>query len=118
MSVYESLVQGLNEAIEYKKGNLKLRTVTISTAPLPEMDSSQIKDIRNSLDMTQGIFADVIGVSVKTAEAWEAGTNTPSGATRRMLSLLQSDPELPQKYGLYSVKFSSPGDSKEVQHEA
>lgn len=119
MSVYESLVQGLNEAIEYKKGNLKLRAVTISTAPLPEMDSSQIKNIRKSLDMTQGIFADVIGVSVKTVEAWEAGTNTPSGAARRMLSLLQSDPELPKKYGLYSVKFSSPGgDTKEVQHEA
>lgn len=118
MSVYESIMQGLSEAVEYEKGNLKARTMKMSIAPLPEINSSRIKDIRRSLDMTQGIFADVIGVSVKTVEAWEAGTNTPSGAARRMLSLLQSDPELPQKYGLYSVKFSSPGDQKEVQREA
>lgn len=33
MSEYESLVQGLNEAIEYKKGNLKLRTVHNINSP-------------------------------------------------------------------------------------
>lgn len=102
MSFYEDIVQGLNEAIEYKKGNVKLKTSNVTIAPLPEIKSSQIKDIRKSLDMTQGIFAAVMGVSVKTVEAWEAGTNAPSGTARRMLSLLQSDPELPQKYNLFS----------------
>lgn len=102
MSFYEDIVQGLNEAIEYKKGNVKLKTSDVTIAPLPEIKSSQIKDIRKSLDMTQGIFAAVMGVSVKTVEAWEAGTNAPSGTARRMLSLLQSDPELPQKYNLFS----------------
>lgn len=102
MNVYESVIQGLNEAIEYEKGNLKAKTSLVSVAPLPEIKSSQIKDIRKSLDMTQGIFAAVMGVSVKTVEAWEAGTNAPSGTARRMLSLLQTDPELPQKYNLFS----------------
>lgn len=102
MSFYEDIVQGLNEAIEYKKGNVKLRTSDVTVAPLPEMESAEIKNIRLSLDMTQGIFAAVMGVSVKTVEAWEAGTNTPSGAARRMLSLLQTDPELPQKYHIFS----------------
>lgn len=102
MNVYESIIQGLNEAIEYEKGNLKAKTVRMSIAPLPDMESSQVKSIRKSLDMTQGMFAAVMGVSVKTVEAWEAGTNTPSGVARRMLSLLQSDPELPVKYNLVS----------------
>lgn len=102
MNVYESIIQGLNEAIEYEKGNLKAKTALVSVAPLPDIESSQIKDIRKSLDMTQFMFAAVMGVSVKTVEAWEAGINTPSGTARRMLSLLQSDPELPQKYNLVS----------------
>lgn len=102
MNVYESIVQGLNEAIEYEKGNLKARTAKMSIAPLPDMESSQVKDIRKSLDMTQGMFAAVMGVSVKTVEAWESGINTPSGTARRMLSLLQSDPEIPVKYNLVS----------------
>lgn len=30
MNVYKSIIQGLNEAIEYEKGNIKVRTVTKS----------------------------------------------------------------------------------------
>lgn len=102
MSFYEDIVAGLNEAIEYKKGNVKLRTVKMSVASLPEMDSSKIKAIRSSLDMPPFMFAAIMGVSVKTVEAWETGKSAPSGAARRMLSLLQADPELPQKYGIVS----------------
>ena len=102
MSFYEDMVQGLNESIEYKKGNEKLITSDVTIAPLPEIKSEDIKNIRLTLDMTQGIFAAVMGVSIKTVEAWEAGTNTPSGTAKRMLSLLQSDPDLPKKYNIYS----------------
>lgn len=52
--------------------------------------------------MTQMIFAAVMGVSVKAVEAWEAGTNTPSGTARRMLFLLQSDPKILEKYHFLS----------------
>lgn len=102
MSVYESIVQGLNEAIDHEKGNVKAKTVTLSVAPLPDIESGDIKNIRQSLDMTQVIFAAVMGVSVKTVEAWESGTNIPSGTAKRMLSLLKSDPQLPEKYHLLS----------------
>lgn len=100
MSFYEDVVAGLNEAIEYKKGNVQLRTKDIKIISLPTMKSSEIKAIRKSLNMTQFMFASVVGVSVKTVAAWESGKSTPSGAARRMLTLLQADPELPQKYGL------------------
>ena len=53
-----------------------------------------------SLDMTQSVFAAVVGVSVKTVEAWEAGSNKPIGPARRILSIMRSDPTFPQKYEL------------------
>ena len=102
MSVYESIMQGLNEAIDYEKGNVKARTETLSVAPLPNIESNDVKNIRLSLNMTQVVFAKVIGVSVKTVEAWESGINTPSGIARRMLSLLKADPSLPEKYKILS----------------
>ena len=48
--------------------------------------------------MSQEMFAKVMGVSKKTVEAWEAGTNKPIGTARRMLSLIQSDSTLVTKY--------------------
>lgn len=102
MNVYDSIIKGLNEAVEFEKGNVKAKTSMLSVAPLPDIKSDDIKNIRRSLDMTQMIFAAVMGVSVKTVEAWEAGTNTPSGTARRMLFLLKSDPKIPEKYHFLS----------------
>jgi putative transcriptional regulator len=50
--------------------------------------------------MTQRLFAEALGVSVKTVEAWETGTNSPSGVANRMLGLLMQDNTLLEKYSI------------------
>jgi putative transcriptional regulator len=44
-----------------------------------------------------------MGVSTKTVEAWEAGTNKPIGSARRFLSVLKSDPSLLNKCNIISA---------------
>ena len=48
--------------------------------------------------MSQKIFASYMGVSDKTVEAWEAGTNHPSGSASRLLSMIEKDKELIIKF--------------------
>lgn len=100
MNVFESIMTGLNEAVEYEKGRGKARTVQLTVAPVPDFTAEEIKAIRRSLKMTQSTFAALMGVSKKTVEAWEAGTNIPRGTARRMLGLLKSDNAIPSKYKL------------------
>lgn len=50
--------------------------------------------------MSQKIFASYIGVSPKTVEAWEAGTNHPSGAASRLLNMMEMDVELTKNFRL------------------
>ena len=66
--------------------------------PITHFDASEIKRIRISAGMTQVLFAEFLGVSVKTVEAWEAGTNHPSGAASRLLSMIEQDKELIIKF--------------------
>ena len=100
---FESIKQGLNEAIEYERGNLpNVKTRKIRIAPLNTYRSDEIKELRTQLQMTQRLFAEAIGVSVKTVEAWEAGTNVPSGSASRMLELLTYDKNLLEKYSIIS----------------
>ncbi|MBQ3801765.1 MAG: helix-turn-helix domain-containing protein [Treponema sp.] len=40
--------------------------------------------------MTQVLFADYMGVSQKTVEAWEKGTNHPTGTACRLISMLEN----------------------------
>lgn len=101
MGVFESITKGLNEAIEYEQGkNKNVRTAKCIVSPIPEFNANEIKSVRNSLNMTQNTFAAVMGVSVKTVEAWESGTNKPIGTARRMLSILQKDNNAPIKYDI------------------
>lgn len=65
---------------------------------MPDISAEDIKAIRKKLGFTQTVFAAVIGVSTKTVEAWEKGTNQPIGPARRMISLIQFDPEILQSY--------------------
>jgi putative transcriptional regulator len=103
MNVYENIIQGLNEAVEYEKGNGKARTSKCTVNPAPEFTSQEIKDIRLGFGMTQLTFAEVMGVSVKTVEAWEAGTNKPIGSARRFLSVLKADPTLLSRVNIISA---------------
>lgn len=103
MSVFESIVKGLNEAVEYENGKGKARTAKCTVNPAPEFTSQEIRDIRLLFGMTQVTFAEVMGVSVKTVEAWEAGTNKPIGSARRFLSVIKAEPELLTRANIISA---------------
>lgn len=100
MSVFDEIKTGLNEAIEYEKGKLKANAKTINVAPIEEFTASEIKEIRKNAGMTQVLFANYLGVSLKTVEAWEAGRNKPNGAARRMLSITKRNPHFPRSSGI------------------
>ena len=88
-TVYTSLKTGLEEAIAYESGNLPtVKSHIIQISPLPVYKKARIKEIRERLNLTQRNFAIVLGVSLKTVEAWESGKNIPQGPTQRFLELL------------------------------
>ena len=79
--VYESIVAGLQEAIEDAKSKeKKLPRRVVTVVPVKEYNASEVKKIRNETGMSQKTFASYLGVSCKTVEAWESGINHPSGA--------------------------------------
>lgn len=95
---YESLMQGLNEALEHSEGKRKLKTTTLSIKPIHEYHADEIKKIRSELGMTQLFFASFMGVSQKTVEAWESGRNHPNGPACRILTMIEMDPKLPERF--------------------
>jgi putative transcriptional regulator len=69
--------------------------------PVRAFSSDEVKSIRQAANMTQTIFAACLGVSKKTVEAWESGRNQPSGAASRLLSVMEDDPFVFERYGLF-----------------
>ena len=98
-SVFDSIMTGLNEAIEDAKSSKPLlKRHKVSIEPVKQYNSAEIKRIRHSTGMSQKVFAGYMGVSDKTVEAWEAGTNHPSGAASRLLNMMEMDKELTRRF--------------------
>lgn len=100
MSMFEKVKTGLEEAVAYEQGTLQAKTVRLSVMPVDHYEADEIKEIRKSTGFTQAVFAQYMGVSIKTVEAWEAGRNHPEGAACRLLALTKSDPTFPIKTGI------------------
>lgn len=93
--IFNDTMQGLSEALAYTQGDkTKGRSRFVSVPdilPLKEYSNEEIRQIRIEKQMTQKTFADVLGVSVKSVEAWEAGTNKPNGSAVRLLQLIEKE---------------------------
>jgi putative transcriptional regulator len=98
MSVYKSIMQGLNEAVEYRQGRIKARKVKLTIKPVGIFSTEDIRQIRQRTGLSQVMFAGSLGVSPKTVEAWESGRNKPEGASRRLLEIVRDDPAFLQRF--------------------
>lgn len=95
LSFFDEIKLGLEQAIDYEQGNTKsARQDVITVKPLESYSKEDIKRIRLNMTLTQKTFAQTIGVSVKTIEAWERGTNSPNGSASRLLELMDQQPDI------------------------
>lgn len=103
--IYNDLKEGLIEAISFTQGKTKARVHRrkVHVAPVPKYNASDIKKIREKINLSQKTFAEVLGVSVKSIEAWEAGRTEPNGSALRMLSIIDHDETSLEKYELVEI---------------
>ena len=95
--VYESIVAGLQEAIEDAKSKeKKLPRRVVTVVPVKEYNASEVKKIRNETGMSQK--------TCKTVEAWESGINHPSGAASRLLHMMEMDRNLTKEFPFVSIE--------------
>ncbi|MES0491693.1 MAG: helix-turn-helix domain-containing protein [Leptospirales bacterium] len=102
MSVFSKIETGLKEAVAFEsgKGKARVQRRQIEITPLPHYKGNTIKHIREELNLSQRMFAGIVGVSIKTIESWESGKSEPSGAAQRLLSIIKKDSNCIEKYEL------------------
>jgi len=66
-----------------------LRKFNPSTLPVvPNYSATQISLIRKKIGLSQGVFAIYLNVSDRAVKKWERGESKPTGATLKLLSLI------------------------------
>lgn len=81
------ILDGINGAKQFKKGKLALRSHEL-------LEPSPPKVIRLKLNMSQSVFAGLMGVSVRTLQDWEQGRREPQGPAVALLRIAEQHPEV------------------------
>ncbi|MDV6030580.1 MAG: hypothetical protein F9B45_10850 [Phycisphaera sp. RhM] len=71
---------------------LTVRKVKLSLSPA-RFGGEQVKAVRESLQVSQAVIADFLGVSVGAVRDWEQGINEPIGPVRRIMEEISNDLE-------------------------
>ena len=89
MSAYESIRQGLTEALAFADG--KKKGARIHQVEIPAVD---VAAIRASTGLSQSAFARSIGVAKGTLLNWEQGRRRPTGPAQILLAMIAKKPSL------------------------
>lgn len=90
-SFFEDLQVGLLEGIAHFRGEIELKTTTVTIPdPPPAYDAEHIRTLRTGLGFSQPYFSRLLNVSPKTVQSWEQGTRVPSQASARLLQLIEN----------------------------
>ncbi len=60
-----------------------------SLEPAKEMSKQDVKRIRANTHVSQPVFASYLNVTAAAVKQWEAGERKPSGASARLLQLIE-----------------------------
>ncbi len=71
---------------------LTVRKVKLNLSPAT-FTAEQVKAIRESLQVSQAVFAEFLGVSVGAVRDWEQGINEPIGPVCRIMEEITHDVE-------------------------
>ncbi len=83
---FNSIKQGLTEAIDYTKGKP-------NKAIVHEFTPVDVKAIRKKVAMSQAEFASAFGISLGTLRHWERGDRKPHGPALVLLNVVAKEPE-------------------------
>lgn len=89
--LFDELDANLQEAVKVAKGTKAPKSVYVVLKP------AEIRAIRNSVGMSQSVFASTFRLSLDTLKGWEQGKRKPDAAAANFLHMIKANPEFVQR---------------------
>ena len=97
-SVGARLIDGLTQVRDaLRSGEPMEKRFTVRTVEIPEepgvYQPADVRAVRETLNVSQALFAKMIGASGILVRSWESGQRVPSPMARRLLDMIRRRPE-------------------------
>ncbi len=91
--LFGELVEGVHAMRAHREGKLTLRTHELAVPPLPRVTATLVRDTRERLKMSQGVFARKLRINPRTLERWEQGRSKPNEQAAALILLVRRFPD-------------------------
>ena len=91
---FNRLMDAAQQALEHAQGKRQDLRTTMLPKPPKKFSAGEIVKIRGRLNVSQAVFARCLNISPKTVQSWEQGTGKPSGASLKLLSIAEKNPNV------------------------
>lgn len=78
----------------------EVEVVEVSIPVVTEFNAQNIKELRKKINVTQAGLANLLGVSPRTVESWEANRTEPTRPVQKLLTLLTRNNDLAKELRL------------------
>ena len=94
--VADEIMAGMRELERMMdQGKTPQQMFTVKTIEVPDPNTyrpKQIRQLRDTLGVSQAVFSQLLGVSLVLVKSWERGVRQPNPMARRLLDTIKADP--------------------------
>ncbi len=95
--LFAELSEGMKALAQSRDGKRTLRTHTVEIKPAPEVSPRELVRVRESLNLSQALFAVYLRTNVRTLENWEQGRAKPNAQAALLINLVKRYPDTVQR---------------------
>ena len=92
-NMFSELMSGIDEMGLHREGKITLKTTKVSPLKLPNLTPNKIKKIREDLNLSRAVFAQMLQVNLRTLENWEQGRTVPNDQAIALILLVREFPD-------------------------
>jgi putative transcriptional regulator len=93
VNIFDDMKAALKDAAAYERGEtINLRVTRIPSRPKP-ISAKEVRQIRQTLNASQSLFASYLNFSPNAVRSWEQGTRHPRQAALKLLAIAKKNPK-------------------------
>jgi putative transcriptional regulator len=91
--IFGELVEGVLSMKKHREEKLTLKSHKVEPLHLPKVNGKLIRDVRENLHVSQGVFASLLQVNPRTLSNWEQDRSKPNDQAAALILLVQKFPD-------------------------
>lgn len=92
-NLFEELKEGLEDVKQHQDGKITLKTYKAEIKPKVSITADLIRETRELLHLSRGVFASKLRVSLRTLERWEQDRSKPNEQAATLIQLVRKYPD-------------------------